>query len=57
MAFYQVDFAYKVEEWGTIELEADSIEQADELGREHVYATFPEATDITVDAVKEITVA
>lgn len=54
MAFYQVNFAYKIEEWGTIELEADNVEQADELGREHVYATYPEATDITVDSVKEI---
>lgn len=54
MAYYSVDFSYKIEEWGSIELEADSADQADELGREHVYVTFPEATDITVDAIKEI---
>lgn len=54
MAFYEVDYSYKIGEWGTVELEADTPDQADELGREYVYETFPDVTDITVDGVKEI---
>jgi len=51
---YEVGFTYKIEEFGTVQLQAMNADEADDLGREHVYASFPEATDITVDYVKEI---
>ena len=54
MTFYNVDYEYKISEWGTIQLEADNVDHADELGREYVYETIPDATDITVNSIKEI---
>lgn len=54
MPHYEVGYIYKIEEFGAVELEATSIEDADEQGREHVYQSIPEATDITIDYVKEI---
>lgn len=51
---YEVGFTYKVEEFGAVTLQALNADEADDLGREHVYTAFPEATDITVDYVKEV---
>lgn len=51
---YEIGFSYKVSEFGTVELQALNADEADDLGREHVYQAFPEASDITVDYVKEI---
>lgn len=51
---YEIGFSYKVSEFGTVELQALNADEADDLGREHVYQAFPEASEITVDYVKEI---
>lgn len=56
MKDYEVGYSYKVSEFGTVNLQALNADEADDFGREHVYVSFPEATDITVDYVKEITV-
>lgn len=54
MKDYEIGFTYKIEEFGTVQLQAVDINEADEFCREHVYTSFPEATDITVDYVREI---
>lgn len=51
---YEIGFSYKIEEFGVVALQALDADEADELGREHVYTAFPEATDIRVDYVKEM---
>ena len=56
MKTYEVGFSYKVEEFGTVELQALDADEADDFGREHVYSAFPEASDITIDYVKEINI-
>ncbi len=57
MKQYEVGFSYKVNEFGTIEMEALNDQDAEDLGLEHVFQTFPEATDIAIDYVKEINIA
>jgi hypothetical protein len=54
MPYFEVDYEYKIPEWGTVELEADSAEQADQSGREYVYDIIPDAVDITINNIKEI---
>lgn len=54
MPNYEVEYEYKITEWGAVELQADNPDQADEFGREYVYETIPDATDITVNSVREI---
>lgn len=54
MAYYEIDYAYKIKEWGVVTLEADDPEQADEFGREYVLEAFPEVTEIEIESVKEI---
>ncbi len=54
MPNYEVDFEYKVSEYGTIALSADNPDQADDFAREDIYETYPDATDITVVTVREV---
>lgn len=54
MKDFEVGFSYKVVEFGTVTLQALDADEADDFGREHVYEAFPEATDITIDYVKEL---
>lgn len=54
MPNYEVDFTYKVEEYGTVELEATDIEQAEEFAREHVNEAYPEVTNLEISSIKEI---
>lgn len=54
MTFYEVDFTYKVEEYGTVELEADTIEQAEDFAREHVQEAYPEVTSLDITSIKEV---
>lgn len=52
--FYEIDFTYDVEEYGTVLLEADSKEEADRLGREYVRETYPDVKNIVIDDVEEV---
>jgi hypothetical protein len=54
MTDFAVDFTYKIEEYGTVELSADDHEQAEDFAREQITELYPDVTDITIDAVKEI---
>lgn len=54
MAFYEIEFNYKVEEYGTVLLEADDVEQAEQFGQEYVKETYSDVTDITIDSIKEV---
>jgi len=54
MSFYEVDFSYKVEEFGTVSVEADDTEQAEAFAREYVYETYPDTLDVTIDDIKAI---
>lgn len=54
MSFYEIDFTYKIEEYGTVTLEADDSEQAEEFGREYIKETYTDVMDIQIDEVKVI---
>lgn len=54
MTFYEVDFSYKIEEFGVVETEATDMEEAEDFAREHIAEAYPEVTDISIDAIKEI---
>lgn len=52
--FYEIDFAYKISEFGTVSLEADDPEQAEQFAREYVRDTFNDVTDVIIDYIKEV---
>ena len=54
MTYYAVDFSYKIEEYGVVELEADNLEQAEDFAREYVAETYPDVMDVSIDGIKEI---
>ena len=51
---YQIDYSYQVPEWGTIELNANSPEEAEGLALVEIKQLFPEVLEIQVDTIKEI---
>lgn len=55
MTNYAVDFSYKIEEYGVVELEADTLEQAEDFAREYVTETYSDVTDVQIDGIKEVT--
>lgn len=54
MPMYVADFSYKEEAWGSVTLEADDDNQADDYVMEHIREAYPEALDITVETLKVI---
>lgn len=54
MAFYTIDFEYKVQEFGQVDLEADDPEQAELFAREHITEAYPEVLNVDITEVKEI---
>lgn len=56
MTNYAVDFSYKIEEYGVVEMEADNIEQAEDFAREYVSETYPDVMDVNIDSIKELKV-
>lgn len=51
---YEVDGSYKIEEWFKMDIEADDVDQAEDIAREQAFEMYPDVTDITVDMVREI---
>lgn len=56
MAMYDIGFTYKVEEYGVVTLDAQTEQEADEMGREYVRDAYPDVTDIEIDYVKVATI-
>lgn len=56
MKQFEIGFTYKVEEFGSVELEALDDGEADEFAREHVREAYPEARDVEIDYIKEIVI-
>ena len=56
MKQYEVDFSFRMPEWGSVILEAVDKDEAEEFALEHVREAYPDATNIDIDDVKEITV-
>lgn len=56
MSNFQVDFSYKVEEYGTVTVEADDREQAEDFAREYFIESFANSPtcDMVIDDIKEI---
>jgi len=55
MTSYEVNFSYKLPEWGTVTLEAKDLQEAEELALEYVEESYPDVENIEVDAIREIT--
>ena len=51
---YAIDFSYKIEEYGVVELDADNLEQAEEFAREYITDAYTDVTDVTIDSIKEM---
>lgn len=54
MAFYEIDFTYDVEEFGTVTLEAASLEDAEIEAKDYVRETYRDVKNIQIDELKEI---
>lgn len=56
MPNYEVDFSYKIQEWGTATLVADDKEHAEILALEYVRDNYTDAFGIEVEEVKEVNI-
>lgn len=54
MAFYEIEFTYKIEEYGAVELEAESEADAEVQARDYIRDSYPDAMLVTIDEVKPI---
>lgn len=54
MPMYIADFTYDIEEYGSVTLEADNLDQADEFVAEHIREAYPDVKNVSVEALKEI---
>lgn len=55
MTSYEVDFTYKIEEYGVVTVEADNKEQAEDFAREYVTETYNDVLNISIDDIREVT--
>lgn len=56
MANYLIDFNYSMPEYGSVTIEADSYEEAEEAAREYVREMYDEARNIEIESVQELAV-
>lgn len=54
MPQFQVDYNYKMQEYSTFTTEADDADQAEQFTQEYVMETFPDATDMVIEGVREV---
>ena len=54
MAKYSIDFHFKEQGWGNVELDADDADQAEFEGINYVHDTYPDCIDVEITGVKEI---
>lgn len=54
MKQFEIGFTYRIEEYGTVELEAIDDTEADEFARTYVREAFPDAMGIEIDYIKEL---
>lgn len=54
MPMYEVAFSGVIKEDGTVDIEADDVEQAEEFALESIKDLYPEYEDVEIDTVKEI---
>lgn len=54
MAKFEIQFSYRIPEWGDVTLDAVDAAEAEELALEYVKDTYTDITDITVDNIKEL---
>lgn len=54
MPMFVGEFRGKVEEFGTVTLEADNLDQANEYVEEHIREAYPDLIDFEVETLKEI---
>jgi hypothetical protein len=55
MPSYVADFEYSIREFGSVTLDADDKEQAEDMAYEYVRDTYPDVTNIDVTNVNEVT--
>lgn len=51
---FEVDFSYRLPEFGLIEVDADDAEHAETVGLQTVREMYPDVEDIKIEAVREI---
>lgn len=56
MKQFEVEFSYKVTEWGTVILAVDTEDDAHAEAMDYVREAFVDATDIEIEEIKEIIV-
>lgn len=54
MPNYEVDYSYKIEEYGTVPITADTKEQADQFAREYIQDTYDQCFGIEIEEVREL---
>lgn len=50
---YDMDFEYKLPEYGAVTVLADDMDEAEDLAIQHVKDTFADATDIEITGRRE----
>ena len=54
MQTYRIDFAYDMPEYGIMDLDADSIEEAEERFNEEVKYLYEDAKNIKIEGIMEL---
>lgn len=54
MPNYEVDYSYKIEEYGSTTIQADDKEQAEQFAREYVQDTFDQCFGVEIEEVREV---
>lgn len=57
MPNFEIEYEYKIKEFGAITLPADNTEQADEFGMEYIKETYDGISDIVITGIRELPVS
>ena len=54
MSRYSIDFHYKEQGWGNVELDGDDIDSVELTAMNYVRDTYPDCIDVEITGIKEI---
>ena len=55
MTNYDIDYSYKIPEWGTISnIMANDLDDAEAVAYETIKKLYPDIVDVEIDAVREL---
>ena len=54
MPMYEIDFRYKLPEWGTVSLDASDVDEAEDMALDQIETMYADIEDVEIESIREL---